>query len=158
MQATQHDPTCSDFSQENKRHHQDQHMDRAMQLVMDGGDHLGNLGGQQGGMCVPGPARPAPRAPPHPTPGAMAPALLGPSKGCPPAEAHPYWLRLSWGVLGPGLHSIPSQPSPRGPSSQMEGVSATWEQKPPSISLQTQNCDVFQSFFLKRAELAFSFF
>lgn len=25
VQATQHDPTCSDFSQENKQHHQDQH-------------------------------------------------------------------------------------------------------------------------------------
>lgn len=91
-------------------------------------------------------ARPAPRAPPHPTPGAVAPALLGPSRGCPPAEAHPYWLRLSWGVLRAGLHSTPSQPSPRGPSLQMEGVSSTWKQKPPSLSLQTQNCDVLKVF------------
>ena len=85
------------------------------------------------------------QAPPHPTPAAMAPALLGPSRGCPPAEAHPYWLRLSWGVLGAGLHSTPSQPSPRGPSPQMRGCQPHGNRNPQAC-LQTQNCDVLKVF------------
>lgn len=48
VRATQHGPTCSDLSQENKRRQQDQHTPGTVRLVREGRDHVGDLGGQRG--------------------------------------------------------------------------------------------------------------
>lgn len=102
-------PHCSDLSPENQQHQQDKDSrGRAMLLVRDTSDPLGDLGGQHGSMSVPKARQPNLQGPCLcPTTVARAHLPLGLPTHGPHSPKFP----------GPGPHSISSM-SPHSPAPQ----------------------------------------